>query len=408
MNLIFVRLYSNIRLHKYKAGWQFPPRRGYIIMREIYLDNAATTQVCKESADVAYKVMTVEYGNPSSTHSKGRRANDILVQSRQKIADALGCGAEEVYFTSCGSEGDNWAVRSGAHLQGHHGGHIISSTVEHDAIRNTLASLREEGYEITLLSPEADGSISPKAVLDALRPDTVLVSLMMVNNETGAVTNIAEIAEQVKRKSPKIIFHTDAVQAFAKIKFSADALGVDLLTISGHKIHAPKGIGALYIRKGLAMKPLIYGGAQERSLRAGTESLPLIAAFGTAAEIAFRDMDRYVQQMQKCKALCVQLLRERIPGIWIFQSEAPHILSISLPGYRSEVLLNYLDGNGIYVSRSSACKKGRRSHVLEALGLNARIIDGAIRISFSRFTTEEDIRDFCTVLSEAASTLLHD
>lgn len=377
-------------------------------MREIYLDNAATTPVCKEAADTAYEVMTVEYGNPSSTHRKGREASRILEESRKKIAVCLGCKPEEIYFTSCGSEGDNWALRCGAHLNGHHSGHIISSAVEHDAVRQTLASLREEGYDITLLAPESDGTISPASVLNALRPDTVLLSLMMVNNETGSVTDIADIVKQVKRRNPSVIIHTDAVQAFAKVPFRADALGADLITISGHKIHAPKGIGALYIRRGLALKPLLYGGGQEHSLRAGTESLPLIAAFGVAADLAFQNMDIYVRQMKERKLLCENLLRERIPNVWLFQSEAPHILSVSLPGYRSEVLMNYLDGNGIYVSRSSACKKGRRSHVLEALDLNRKVLDGVIRVSFSRYTSEEDIIDFCTALSKAASTLAHD
>ena len=313
---------------------------------EVYLDNAATTRVCPEAADIAYKVMTECYGNPSSTHTKGREAKTYLDTARSQIAAALGCSASEVYFTSCGSESDVWAITKGAESMSRRGKHIISSAVEHDAVRKTLEDLGARGFEVTYLAPEKDGAISVESVKNALREDTILVTLMMVNNETGGITDIAGIAKMLKAEGSKALLHTDAVQGFMKVPFSAKKLGADMISISGHKIHAPKGIGALYIKTGVKIKPLIRGGA-------------------------------------------------------------PHILSVSLPGWRSEVIMNFLEAESIYVSRSSACKKGGRSHVLEAMHLPAQVIDGAIRISFSRYSTEDDVLALCSALKRAHDTLAH-
>ena len=229
---------------------------------EVYLDNAATTRVCPEAADIAYKVMTECYGNPSSTHTKGREAKTYLDTARSQIAAALGCSAAEVYFTSCGSESDVWAITKGAESMSRRGKHIISSAVEHDAVRKTLEDLGARGFEVTYLAPEKDGAISVESVKNALREDTILVTLMMVNNETGGITDIAGIAKMLKAEGSKALLHTDAVQGFMKVPFSAKKLGADMISISGHKIHAPKGIGALYIKTGVKIKPLIRGGAQ--------------------------------------------------------------------------------------------------------------------------------------------------
>ena len=374
---------------------------------EVYLDNAATTRVCTEAADIAYKVMTECYGNPSSTHTKGREAKAYLDAARAQIAKALDCAASEVYFTSCGSESDVWAITKGAESMSRRGKHIISSAVEHDAVRKTLADLEARGYEVTYLKPEKDGCISVQAVKNALRSDTVLVTLMMVNNETGSVTDIAGIAKMLKADGSKALLHTDAVQGFMKLPFSAKKLGADMISISGHKIHAPKGIGALYIKTGVKIKPLIHGGAQESGLRAGTEAMPQIAAFGKAAEIAFAGMKENCEKIAMLRESAASAICAEMPEAVIIGGGAPHILSVSLPGWRSEVLMNFLEAKGIFVSRSSACKKGGRSHVLKAMGLSAPIIDGAIRISFSRMNTHSDVDALVSALKEAHDTLAH-
>lgn len=374
---------------------------------EIYLDNAATTRVCTEAADIAYKVMTDCYGNPSSTHTKGRDAKAYLDTARAQIASALGCSASEVYFTSCGSESDVWAITRGAESAARRARHIISSAVEHDAVRKTLEELESRGFEVTYLSPEKDGSVSADAVKAALREDTILVTLMMVNNETGGITDIAAIAKMLKGCGSKALLHTDAVQGFMKVPFSAKKLGADMISISGHKIHAPKGIGALYIKTGVKIKPLIRGGAQEGGMRAGTEAMPQIAAFGKAAEIAFSGMKDNCDTMASLRALAMSTVCADIPEAQIIGGGAPHILSVSLPGWRSEVLMNFLEAEGIYVSRSSACKKGGRSHVLEAMRLPAQVIDGAIRVSFSRYNTEDDVLALCSALKRGHDTLAH-
>lgn len=374
---------------------------------EHYLDNAATTKVCPEAAEAAVKAMLEIYGNPSSTHTKGREAKKLLDTCRKDIASAVGCQPGELVFTSCGSESDNWAVINGAEVMKHRGNHIISSAVEHDAVRKSLDVLEARGFRVTRLAPDEAGAIPVEAVKEALREDTVLVSLMMVNNETGAVTDIHGVAELLKAEGSKALLHTDAVQAFLKVPFKAKTLGADMISISGHKIHAPKGIGALYIRNGLHLKPLICGGAQEDGRRAGTEALPQIAAFAAACRIAGAGMAENTARMEALKELTVHTLQEHIPELVVIHGSAPHILSISLPGWRSEVIMNLLEAGGVYVSKSSACKKGGRSHVLEAIGLKSEVIDGAIRIGFSRFTTEEDIRALCSGILEARNRLAH-
>ena len=374
---------------------------------EHYLDNAATTKVCPEAAEAALKAMTELYGNPSSTHTKGREARKLLDESRKKIAKTVGCAPDEVVFTSCGSESDNWALISGAEAMKRNGKHIISSAVEHDAIRKTLDKLEAQGYELTRLMPDGTGAISVESVKDALRDDTILVSLMMVNNETGAVTDIHGISEMLKSAGSKPLLHTDAVQAFMKVPFSAKKLGADMISMSGHKIHAPKGIGLLYIRNGIKLKPFIVGGEQENGRRAGTEALPQIAALAAACESAYSGMNDNIARMADLKLYCIGKLTDSIPELTYIDTAAPHILSISMPGWRSEVIMNLLETKEIYVSKSSACKKGKRSHVLEAIGLSSEVIDGAIRIGFSRFSTEEDVDALVQGLVEARNSLAH-
>ena len=374
---------------------------------EHYLDNSATTRVCPEAAEAAMLAMTEIYGNPSSTHTKGREAKQLLDKSRKQVADALGCTAQELVFTSCGSESDNWAILNGAELMRRKGMHIISSQVEHDAVRKSLDELERRGFEVTRLKPDDTGAIPVQAVMEALRPDTVLVTLMLVNNETGAVTDIGAIARAMKKAGSQALLHTDAVQAFMKLPFTVKSLGADLVSVSGHKIHAPKGIGALYIKNGVKLKPYLLGGGQENGRRAGTEAMPQIAAFGAACQTAREHLQENYERMAALRQLAIDALRRDIPELVVIGGGAPHILSISLPGWRSEVLMNYMEAREIYVSKSSACKKGGRSHVLEAIGLAPKVIDGAIRIGLSRFTTQEDVLALCAALKEARSKLAH-
>lgn len=371
----------------------------------IYLDNAATTWVCPEAAAAAADMMTKTFGNPSATYKLGREAKAAVDDARAEIAKALGCKPTEVYFTACGSEGDNWALFSGAEKMRHEGKHIVSSVLEHDAVRKSLDKLERLGYEVTRLKPNSDGQITPEMVSDVLRGDTILVSLMLVNNETGAITDIAGIARVLKSKKSKALLHTDAVQAFLKVPFRCDKLGADLVTISGHKIHAPKGVGALYIKSGLKLPPYLHGGGQEQGIRAGTEATPQIAAFGKAAALGYQQMAEATERMKTLRNHAIERLTSELDPVQIIPGGAPHILSISLPGYRSEVLMNFLEAREIYTSRSSACKKGGRSHVLEGLGLPPKVIDGALRISFSRYTTMDEVDALCDALREAQASL---
>ena len=266
-----------------------------------YLDNSATTKVCPEAAEAALRAMTEVYGNPSSTHTPGREAKKLLEQSRRQVADALGCQPKELVFTSCGSESDNWALLAGAEAMKRKGRHIVSSAVEHDAIRRSLDELEARGFEVTRLMPESSGAIPVPAVREALRADTVLVSLMLVNNETGAVTDIAGVSRVLREAASPALLHTDAVQAFLKVPFTPKSLGADMISVSGHKIHAPKGVGALYVKSGLRLKPFVLGGGQEDGRRAGTEAMPQIAAFGAACAVGKAGMAENTARMAAYK-----------------------------------------------------------------------------------------------------------
>ena len=375
----------------------------------IYLDNAATTPVCQAAADIAYKMMLESYGNPSSTHAAGRAAKKALDTARKQVAQALGCDASEVYFTACGSESDNWAILRGSESMRRKGMHVISSTVEHDAVRKSLDELERLGYEVTRLQPDEKGAVSVESVKNALRKDTILVSLMMVNNETGALTDIAAISRMLKAEKSMALLHTDAVQGFMKVPFKASALGADMISLSAHKIHGPKGVGALYISKTMRpvskLLPYIMGGGQESGMRAGTENLPGIAAFGAAAEEARKSLNSSLKRMTELRDHAIARLTTETEGVVIIGGGTPHILSLSMPGYPSEVVMNYLERDGICIAKSSACKKGGRSHVLEAIGLAPNVIDSALRISFSRFTTLEEVDALCDGLLRAKQQL---
>ena len=374
---------------------------------EHYLDNAATTKVCPEALQAAADAMTENYGNPGSTHTRGRTARKLLDTSRKTVASSLGCRPDELVFTSCGSESDNWAILCGAESMKRKGLHVISSETEHDAVRKSLDELERRGFEVTRLKPCSTGEIRTEDVEKALREDTVFVSLMMVNNETGSVTDIASIARMLQDHGSSALLHTDAVQAFLKLPFRASALGADLISISGHKLHAPKGIGALYIRNGVRLRPFLLGGGQEDGRRAGTEAMPQIAAFAAACSAAEAASKEALPRMEELRNTVVDRLGSEIPGFTVIGGGAPHILSISVPGIRSEVLMNFLEAREVYISKSSACKRGGRSHVLEAMGLNPGVIDCAVRIGLSRFTTGEDIDALCEGILEARTRLAH-
>ncbi len=372
----------------------------------IYFDNAATTRPCPEAVEAVARAMTESYGNPSSGHALGRLAAGELRDAREDVARALGCRPAEVVFTSGGTEADNLAVRGAAYLQRHKRRHIITSEAEHDAVLRTCRSLEAQGYEVTFLKPGSTGAVGVEQVLEALREDTGLITLMLVNNETGAVTDIAGIASAVKRLRPDVLLHTDCVQALFKVPFTPNQLGADLLTVSSHKIHGPKGAGALYVKSGLRLPGIMTGGGQEGQIRPGTEPMPAILGFAAAAKAGRETFSEDVKRMGEIKEYLKASLREEIPGLRVVgESRAPHILSISLPGYKSEVLMNLLDAKGICVSKSSACKKGARSHVLEAMGESPEVIDGAIRISLSRYSTMDEADAFIEALRSAAGSL---
>ena len=368
----------------------------------IYLDNSATTRPNRACVDAMQAALTELWGNPSSVHALGIDAERALREARGRVAAALGAEEGRVFFTSGGTEADNWAIFSAAERLGKRGRHIVTTAVEHHAVLHPMKALEARGFSVTYLAPDKDGFVSAAALEDALRPDTILVSVMMVNNETGAVMPISDMIRAVRRKSPLALFHTDAVQGFLKVPFAAKTLGADLISVSGHKVHAAKGVGALYIRPGLSLPPLIYGGGQEQNLRSGTEPLPAIVGFGAACA-AF---DRAgIQKMQALRALCRAEL-EKIDGLVLLgKGDAPHIVSAALPGLRSQGIINCLQDRGVFVSTGSACSKGHRSHVLEAMGLSPKVIDGAIRISFSEENEPSDVTALCDALREAKKIL---
>lgn len=357
-----------------------------------YLDNAATTAVRPEAVKAAVEAMTEGWGNPSSRYALGSRAAAALKGWRADLARALGCEPGEIRFTSCGTEGDNWALRGALELGRRKGKHIVTTAVEHAAVLETCRVLERQGYEVTLLHPDREGNISIGDLEAALRPDTVLVSMMLVNNELGTVLPVAEAAKAIRRSGCPALLHCDAVQGFLKVPFTPKQLGVDLLTISGHKIHAPKGIGALYIRRGVKLPPLLTGGGQEEGLRSGTEPTAQIAAFAAAAKAGKLTLERDLTWMAARKAQAVEKLTAAVPELQVIgKGTAPHILAVSLPGYKSEVVVRFLSDRDICVSSGSACHRGKPSHVYAALGLPKKILDGALRISFSYDTTPEDV-----------------
>ena len=370
-----------------------------------YFDNSATTKPCSEAVQAMTEALTDCWGNPSALHVLGVTAHRRVEAARLAVARALGAEPDRVFFTAGGTEADNWAVFSAAQKLGKRGKHIITTQIEHHAILHPMQELANRGFEVTYLAPASDGSVSLEALRAALRPDTILVSVMMVNNEVGSVMPIQSMAKLTHRLAPNAIFHTDAVQGFLKVPFRASALEADLISVSSHKIHGPKGAGALYIRKGLSLPPYLHGGGQESGLRSGTEAVPNILGFGAACEAALPTLREDLARENEIKEY-IRAGLTAIDGVVLNGAQtAPHIVSFAVPGVRSQGLINCLQDQEVYVSAGSACAKGHRSHVLEAMGVSPTVIDGSVRASLSRFTTQAEADALLTAVREAVKRL---
>ena len=361
----------------------------------IYLDHAATTPVPRAVADTMYTVLTEHFGNPSAQYPMGLETKKQVELWRRTVAKALGCESRQLFFTSCGTEGDNWAIQAACWQNRRLGHHIVTTAVEHSAMLEGCRWMEQQGWEVTYLTPDGEGVITAQQVLDAVRPDTALVSCMLVNNELGTVYPIQDIARGLAAKNPQTLLHTDAVQGFLKIPFSAKTLGADFITISAHKIGGPKGIGALYIGPRVKNpRPLLPGGGQEGGLRSGTEATAQIAGFAKAVELRTEGLEDKLRHLAEIKAYAKEQLSAIPDLVFVGRSDAPHILSVSLVGWPSQNIVNDLGSQGICISAGSACHQGKPSQVVAALHLPKKTAGSVVRLSFGPETTREDI-DAC-------------
>ena len=367
----------------------------------IYLDNSATTRPCEAAVEAMTQALTENWGNPSALYGFGFDAAKALRTGRSQVAAAMGAEADRVFFTSGGTEADNWAILGSIKRLGKRGRHIVTTAIEHHAVLHTMKELEAQGYDVTYLQPDGEGRISLEDLKAALRPDTILVSVMMVNNEVGSVMPIAQMAKLTHKLCPNAYFHTDAVQGFLKVPFSAKTLGADLISVSSHKVHGPKGCGALYISPRLrSFPPLLLGGGQESGFRSGTEATPAIFGFAAAcAEVS----KSFREDIAAEKALLDDLVEKLndLEGVVINGChEAPHILSLAIPGIPTQNSINILQDAGICVSAGSACAKGHRSHVLTAMKLPPEVMDSSFRISLSRESTREETETLVQTIKE--------
>ena len=361
----------------------------------IYLDHAATTPVPREVADAMYQVLTEGFGNPSAQYAIGREMAERVAAWRKTVADALDCPAEALCFTSCGTEGDNWAIQAALWQNRRAGRHIVTTAVEHSAVLEPCKWLSQQSCEVTYVEPDSKGNIPAERVLAAVREDTALVSVMLVNNELGTLYPIQEIAAGLRAKNPRTLLHTDAVQGFLKVPFSARSLGADMISLSAHKVGGPKGIGALYLGPRMKnVRPLLPGGGQEHGLRSGTEATAQMAGFARAVELRQASLAASLLHMAEIKAYAIEKLTAIPDLIRIGDGEAPHILALSLVGWPSQNIVNDLSAQGICISAGSACHQGKPSQVVAALKLPRKVAGGVIRLSFGPETTREDI-DVC-------------
>ncbi len=356
-----------------------------------YFDNSATTKPCREAAEAVMNAVENGWGNPSSLHFTGSEAESILEDARANVAAALSCKKEEIYFTSGGTESNNLAVFGAAYKMKRSGKRIVSSSIEHPSVDSALDALASEGFEIVKIKPDRYGRIDEKDIYDAVDSDTILVTMMLVNNELGSILPVRSIKKAVARAKAPALIHCDAVQAFGKMPVKPSALGADMVTVSSHKIHGPKGAGALYIRSGVKIQPRAFGGEQEMKIRPGTQAMPAIAGFGAAAK-AIPDLKQSLERAESLKAYMLAKFEEN-GGIIINSAPdaLPYVTNISVTGIKSEPMLNFLSSKGICVSSGSACSKGKKSRVLAEAGLENAAVESALRISFSRFTTESEI-----------------
>ncbi|MBQ8591738.1 MAG: cysteine desulfurase [Lachnospiraceae bacterium] len=363
---------------------------------EVYLDNSATTRSFESVGALVAKVMCEDYGNPSSMHMKGVEAEQYVRQAKDIIARTLKVNEKEIYFTSGGTEADNMALIGAARANYRAGRHLITTRIEHPAILQTMKYLEEQGFEVTYLPVGKTGQIRLEDLQRAIRPDTILVSIMHTNNEMGALQPIEEAGRLIKKINPRILFHVDAVQGFGKFRIYPKKMHIDMLSVSGHKIHGPKGIGFLYVDDKVKIKPIVYGGGQQKGLRSGTENVPGIAGLGKAVEEIYAHLEEEVENLYAIKHAFIKGVT-MIPDVYVNglteRDSAPHIVSVSIRGIRSEVMLHALEDKGIYVSAGSACaaKKATTSATLQAIGVEKDLLDSTIRFSFSVFTTMEEI-----------------
>lgn len=364
---------------------------------EAYLDNSATTKVLPEVVELMNKIYLEDYGNPSSKHLKGIESERYILDAKEIIAKTLKAKPEEILFTSGGTESDNTALFGVMRANTRRGKHMITTMIEHHAILATAHQLEKEGYEVTYLPVDKYGQVSPESLKEAIRPDTVLVSVMHTNNEIGSVNNLEELSKVVKEANPEIYFHTDAVQGYTKSIIIPKRLGIDLLSVSGHKIHGPKGVGFLYVNEKVKMNPFVYGGGQQSGRRSGTENVPGIAGMALAAKTLYDDFDNEINKLYELKDYLVKRLSD-IEGTVINghtgRDSAPHIVSVSVRGVRAEVLLHALEEKGVYVSSGSACASNRNtvSETLASINIERDLLDSTIRLSFSIFTTMDEVK----------------
>ena len=377
---------------------------------EIYLDNSATTRCFEGVVEVVTKTMLGDYGNPSSMHHKGVESEQYLKDARAIIAGNLKVQEKEIFFTSGGTESDNLAIIGAARANKRAGMHLITTKIEHPAVLNTMKYLEEEGFSVTYLPVDKDGIVEPEVLKEALTPETILVSVMYVNNEIGSVQPVEELSKVIKAYNPKILFHVDAVQAYGKYRIYPKRQGIDLLAVSGHKIHGPKGVGVLYVSEKAKIKPINYGGGQQKGMRSGTDNVPGIAGIAEAVKEIYTDFDAHIDRLYELKTMFVEGV-QKMDNVWVNgrtgRDSAPHVVSVSIPGIRSEVLLHALEDKGIYVSSGSACASNKPavSETLKAIGLDKTALDSTIRFSFSVFTTKEEIETALAALYELVPML---
>lgn len=367
-----------------------------------YLDNSATTKPDKAVADKIYEMLTVNFGNPSSFHKEGLNANLELRAAREKIANALSCESEEIYFTSGGTEANNLAILGAAEAGKRKGKRIVTTAIEHESVLQSVDELEKQGFEVIRLMPDKQGRITEQQVFDAVNSDTILVSMMYVNNEVGSIMPVKSIKKAVKRANAPALIHIDCVQAFGKLEVKPSKLGADLVTVTAHKIHGPKGVGALYLKKGTRILPRVFGGEQEKKLRPGTEAIPLIAGFGVAADL-IPDLKKQSEKIKEINTYAKEGLLT-VPGVKINSGDdaSDYIINLFVPTFMtSQTVVQHLSSKyGVYVSNGSACAKGKRSHVLTAMKLDDKIIEKSIRVSFSRTTSKGDIDEFVNAIKE--------